>query len=79
LIYLYKCIVIFVLFGGRGSLVVIGNRQDVDGPVFETREARDFLYTCPDLPWGPPSLLYKGYRGSLPGLKRRGHSDDHPV
>jgi hypothetical protein len=24
----------------------------------------------PDLPWGPPSLLYNGYRVSLPGVKR---------
>jgi len=26
--------------------------------------------TCPDRPWGPPSLLYKGYR-VLPGGKER--------
>jgi hypothetical protein len=27
----------------------------------------EILRTCPDLPWGPPSLLYKGYRAFLSG------------
>jgi hypothetical protein len=25
---------------------------------------------CPDQLWGPPSLLYNGYQGSFPGVKR---------
>jgi hypothetical protein len=30
-----------------------------------------FRLLCPDRLWGPPSLLYNGYRGVLsPGLKR---------
>ena len=33
---------------------------------------RDFFCICPDLPWGPPSLLYSGYRLFFPGLKRPG-------
>jgi len=35
---------------------------------------RDFflLHTNLDRPWGPPSLLYKGYRGSAPEVKRPG-------
>jgi hypothetical protein len=32
----------------------------------------------PDRPWGPPSLLYNGYRVSFPGVKRPGHGVDHP-
>jgi hypothetical protein len=28
--------------------------------------------TCPELFWGPASLLLIEYRGSLPGLKRQG-------
>jgi hypothetical protein len=29
-------------------------------------------------PWGPPSLLYNGYRISIPGVKRPGRGVDHP-
>ena len=38
------------------------------GEIFRTR---------PDRPWGPPSLLYNGYRASFPGLKRPGCGVDH--
>jgi hypothetical protein len=31
----------------------------------------------PDRPWGPPSLLYNGYRVSFPGVKRPGRGVDH--
>jgi hypothetical protein len=37
------------------------------------------LYTSPDMPWGPPSLLYKGYRSSFPGVKRVGRGVYHPL
>ena len=30
----------------------------------------DTFRTCPDGPWGPPSLLYNGYRLFFPGVKR---------
>jgi len=30
-----------------------------------------------DRPWGPPSLLYGGYRVSFPGVKRPGRGVDH--
>jgi hypothetical protein len=33
--------------------------------------------TCPDLPWGPPSLLYNGYHVSFPEVKRLGRDFDH--
>jgi hypothetical protein len=37
----------------------------------------EILRTCPDRPWGPPSLLYNGYR-VLPGGKvRLGRAADH--
>ena len=32
----------------------------------------EIFRTCPDWPWGPPSLLYNGYRVSLPGLSNLG-------
>ena len=48
--------------GGLGSVVNIatgygagrsGDRIPVGGDIFRT---------CPDRPWGPPSLLYNGHR-----------------
>jgi hypothetical protein len=33
--------------------------------------------TRPDRPWGPPSLLYNGYR-VFPGGKVEGRVADHP-
>ena len=41
----------------------------VGGEIFRTR---------PDRSWGPPSLLYNGYRVSFPGVKRSGCGVDHP-
>ena len=32
----------------------------------------------PDRPWGPPSVLYNGYRVSFPGVKRPERGVDHP-
>jgi hypothetical protein len=37
------------------------------------------LRTCSDRPWGPPSLLYEGYRVSFPGLKRPWRGVNHPL
>ena len=37
---------------------------------------------CPILPdrtWGPPSLLYNGYRVISPAVKRLGCGADHPL
>jgi hypothetical protein len=33
----------------------------------------------PHRPWGPPSLLYNGYRVYFPGVKRPGRVVDHPL
>ena len=41
--------------GSRDSSVGIATRYGLDGPGIESR-------TRPDRPWGPPSLLYNGYR-----------------
>ena len=43
-------------------------RHPAGGEIFRTR---------PDGPWGPPSLLYNGYRISFPGLKRLGRGVNH--
>jgi hypothetical protein len=46
-----------------------GDRISVGGEFFRTRT---------DRPWGPPSLLYNGYRVSFSGVKRPGRGVDHP-
>ena len=50
---MYKC--------GPGSAVVIATGYGLDGPGIESRWGEIFR-TCSDRPWGPPSLLYNGYR-----------------
>jgi hypothetical protein len=36
----------------------------------------EIFRTCPDRPWGPPSLLYNVYRVFLGGWKRPGRDAD---
>jgi hypothetical protein len=38
----------------------------------------EILYTRPVRPWGPPYLLYDGYRLSFPATKRPGRDVDYP-
>jgi hypothetical protein len=63
---------------GRDSVVGIATRYGLDGPEIESRWGASIFRTSPDRPWGPPSLLYKGYRVSFPGIKRPGRGVDHP-
>ena len=44
-----------------------GDRIPVGGEIFRT---------CPDRPWGPTSLLYKGYRVIPRGKERPGRDAD---
>ena len=54
-------------------------RLDTERTVRESNPgAGEVFRTRPDRPWGPPSLLYNGYRVSLPGLKRPGRGLNHP-
>jgi len=54
----------------RDISVGIATHYGLDGPEIESRWGRDFPH-LPDLPWGPPSLLYNGYR-LFPGGKAAG-------
>jgi hypothetical protein len=45
---------------GPGSVVGIATAYGLEGPGIESRCGRVFR-TCPDRPWGPPSLLYNWY------------------
>ena len=49
----------------------IATRYGLHGPGIETRLRGEIFRTRPDRPWGPPSLLYNGYR-VFPGGKAAG-------
>ena len=36
----------------------------------------EIFLTCPDQPWGPPSILYNGYRDFTGGKERPGREAD---
>ena len=63
----------YVVCMGRDSSVGIAPRYGLDGPGIESRWGRggEIFRTRPDRPWGPPSLLYNGYR-VFPGGKAAG-------
>ena len=54
---------------GPGSSVGIATGYGLDGPG-PNPNGDEIFRTCPDRPWGPPSLLYNGYR-VFPGGKVR--------
>jgi hypothetical protein len=60
----------------RGSVVGIATRYGLDGPGIESRWKGEIVRTCPDRPWGPPSLLYNGYRVFTGGKERPGRDAD---
>jgi len=63
---------------GRDSSVGIATPYGLGDQGIESRWVEIFR-TTPDRPWGPPSLLYNGYRFYFPGVKRSGRGFDHPV
>ena len=58
---------------GPGSSVGIATGYGLDGPGIKSRWGEIFR-TRPHRPWGPPSILYNGYR-VCPGGKERPGSD----
>jgi len=56
--------------------VGIATGYGLDGPGIKSRWDEIFR-TCPDRPWGPPSLLYNGYR-IFPGRKEQPGRDTDP-
>jgi hypothetical protein len=67
---------VLIHIGGSGGSVGVATDYGLDSPVIESRWDEIFR-TRPDRPWGPPSLLYNGYR-SFPGVKRPGRGAAHP-
>ena len=47
---------------GPGSVVDIATGYGLDSPGIESPAGGEIFRTCPDRPWGPPNLLYNGYR-----------------
>jgi len=64
----------YVIFGPGGS-VGIATGYWLDGPGIEFQWGKIFR-TCPDRPWGPPSLLYNGYRVFPESKERPGRDAD---
>ena len=64
---------------GRESSGGIATPYGLDGPGIESRWGEIFCIRS-DRPWGPPGLLYNGYRVSFQGIKRPGRGVDphHP-
>ena len=55
---------------GPGSSVGIATGYGLDGLRIESRWGGEVFRNCPDRPWGPPSLLYNGYRVFPEGEER---------
>ena len=61
--------------GGPGSSVGIATDYGLDGPGIELQWSRGSVARA-DRPWGPPSLLYNGYRGLSQGKERPDRDPD---
>jgi hypothetical protein len=61
---------------GPGSSIGTATGYGLDGPGIESRGGEIFR-TCPDRAWGPPNLLYNGYRVFPGGRKRLGRDTNH--
>ena len=66
--------------GGLGSVVGIVTGYGLEGPGIESQwgGGGKISRTCPDWPWGPPSLLYNGY-WVFPGGKEQPGCDVDPL
>jgi hypothetical protein len=61
---------------GTGSSVGIATELRAGRSGVRIPVGSEIFHTCPDRPWGPPSLLYKGYRVFPGGRKRPGRDAD---
>jgi len=62
---------------GPGIVVGIATGYGLDGPGIESRWEARFFRTCPDRPWGPPSLLHNGYWVFPGGKEQPGRDADY--
>jgi len=69
----------YALCSGPGSAIGIATGYGLGGPGIESRSGGyEIFHTCPDRPWGPPSLMYDGY-WFFPGGKERPGRDADPL
>jgi hypothetical protein len=61
----------FIFLSGPGSPVGMATDYEMDGLGIEKKSQWGRNFSCPDQPWGPPSLLYNGYH-VFPGSKVAG-------
>jgi len=60
---------LLLLFGGKASITQSVQRFATGWTIRGSNLGGGVIFrTCPDLPWGPPILLYNGYR-VFPGVK----------
>jgi hypothetical protein len=64
-----------LLTSSPGSSVGIATGYGLEGPGINPGGGENFR-TCPDRPWGPPSLLYNGYPVFPRGRMRPGRDAD---
>ena len=64
-----------ICFCGPGSVVSIATGYGLDGSGSNPGGGKIFR-TCPDQPWGPPSLLYNGSWVFPGGKERPGRNTD---
>jgi hypothetical protein len=61
---------------GPGNVIPIATGYGLDGSGIESRWWGEIFRTSPDRPWGPPSLLYNGYRVFPRGKEGPGRDAD---
>ena len=71
----FKSTHIRILIRGPGNVGGIVTGYGLDGPG-SNPSIGEIFRTCPDRPWGPPSLLYNGYRVFPGGIERPGRDAD---
>ena len=67
----------FTLYCGPGSSIGIATGYVLGGLGYRIPVMGEIFRTCPNRPWGPPSLLYNEYR-VFPGGKQRPGRDPDP-
>ena len=63
-------------FSGPGSSVGIATGYGLDTLRDSNSGGGEIFRTCPERPWGPPILLYNGYRLFTEGKERPGRDAD---